>query len=312
MKYKIVTGYWMDITGRAYCGVSGARKDRYLGSIISHCRNFDCEVVCYTHEISKFELEAIKTSHELTNLTIKVVELHDIKYSEQIRSVESNKTHDELQNLNGRPPEVMWGKFDVLLRECSDDLDFIFWMDAGLQSNQVFPYMYSPEISSDVKSHAQLPPELFAVPFKQYDFGRVFNHKIMEKLATSSLNKVTLLVGTVPQCTYYPLGDYSPNNSYPNRANYPIAGFFGGGVNKVIEFCNRFTDGANLYTNNNVLDFEQSVMKYAMDMMKLEDLNLYWFDSHFMLERYHYESWTPETGDNKPLYIVWEDILNEQ
>jgi hypothetical protein len=307
MRYKIVTGYWMDIENKPYAGMSPVRKDRYLGSIISHCRGFQCEVVCYTHERNLEELQTIKSDYNLGNLTIKIRELHDVKYSPEIRRIEGIKTAEELSHLNGRPPEVLWGKFDVLRDEATTDVDFVYWVDAGFQSNQIFPYKYCPEITESVRSLNDLPEELFRVPFKQYNFTKIFNRDILNRLATITKDKIVVLVSNDLQCSYHNFEKYTHK-----LGNFPIAGFFGGDREVVKQFCDKFTEGVNLYTSHNILDFEQSIMKYALDEFPEDKLLLYKFVTHqggIPPEVFHIQGWAPESGYPKPIYAIWEEIL---
>lgn len=302
MNTKIITGYWMDIVAgvdRKYNGSSVARKDRYKGSIISHCRGFKCPVICYTHQRNLQELVELKEEYNLTNLEIKVKELHEIKYSKQILEVENLYTMEQLDFLNGRPPEALWGKFDVMKEECTPDVERIYWMDAGLQSNQIFPYKWCPEENN---------AELFKVPYKQYNFTKVFNKEMLDKLNIMTAGKFAIVVSPNAQDGYYSFEDYSPK-----PGNYPIAGFFGGDPEIVKEFCDRFTDGVNMYIKNNTLSFEQSIMKYAEDKMpeeKLLHLNFYTHQSGIPEQVFHFDGWTLESGYPRPIYAIWEEILN--
>lgn len=307
MKNKIVTSYYMDITDKPYSGQGPARKERYLGSIISHCRGFQCEVVCYTHERNRKELETIKRDYNLENLQIKIKEMHEVKYSAEIRRIEQIKSAEELEHLNGRPPEVLWGKFDVLKEEATSDVDFIYWIDAGLQSNQIFPYKYCPSVPDTVKTLDDFPTEIFQIPYAQYDFTRVFNRSVFEKLETLARDKIVVLTTDTPQCNVFNFENYSHT-----VLNYPIAGFFGGNTSIVRDFCDTFTEGANLYTAHDILDFEQAIMKYVIDVFPAEKMLQYKFETHqggVPVEVFHFEGWTRESGYPKPIYAIWEEIL---
>lgn len=299
----------MDVYDRPYVFQGPLRKERYLGSIISHCKGFLCEVVCYTHERNLEELELLKKENNLDNLTIKVKELNEVKYSAEIRRIENIKTKEELINLGGRPPEVLWGKFDFLKEEATDDVDFIYWIDAGLQSNQIFPLKYHPEISENIKNIDDLPHEVMYTKYRQYNFTKIFNKKLFEKLETKSANKIVVLLATnVPQCSYYNFEEYSHSPT-----EYPIAGFFGGDVKIVREFCDKFTEGANLYFKYDTLGFEQSVMKYVTDLFSQEKLLKYFFETHqggIPVNFFHFEKWTEDCGFQKPIYVIWEEILD--
>jgi len=131
MKTKFVTSYYMDVsefTNYKWIGSYASRKPRYLSSLINHCKNFSSyDIVCYTHQINYDELLKIKNDYELNNLTIKVKELDDIKYTEKINKVVNNvPDYMEKFGIAGRPPQVMWGKFDLIRLECTNDIDNIY------------------------------------------------------------------------------------------------------------------------------------------------------------------------------------------
>lgn len=298
MRIKLVTGYWMDINDRAYAGAVQARKLRYLGSIISHCKGFEYPVVCYTHARNLPELESIKQEYNLENLTIKVKELSEIKYSKQIRELEAQKTVEYLQHLNGRPPEVMWGKFDVMKEECTEDVDYIYWVDAGLQSNQIFPYRHNPDKDA---------PDLHQHQYKQYNSTLVFNKVLLDKLTQKSEEKFVTLVGTNPQDGYHSFEDYSPK-----PGNYPIAGFFGGAKQVVLEYCDLFTEGVNKHIAAGILCFEQAIMKYVTDVIDPSKLQCHVFETHqtgIDPDTFHFKEWDPSLGLPKPIFRIWEEIL---
>jgi hypothetical protein len=300
MRTKLVTGYWMDIVEKGYTGAMPARKSRYLGSIISHCRGFQYPVVCYTHARNLNELQTIKEEYNLTNLEIKVKELSEIKYSRQIRGLQDNKTQEEIERfcLSGRPPEVMWGKFDVMKEECTDDVDYVYWVDAGLQSNQIFPYRHCPDKDA---------PDLHQHPYKQYNFTLVFNREMLDKLTQKSDGKFVTLVGTNPQDGYHSFQDYSPK-----PGNYPIAGFFGGAKEVVREYCDLFTQGVNKHIEAGILCFEQAIMKYVTDTIEPSKLQLHVFETHqtgIDVDTFHYKVWDSSLGLPKPIFRIWEEIL---
>jgi len=310
MTTKLVTGYWMGIHDRPYHGAYDSRRERYLGSLIGICKSVQIPVICYTQKTNIEELHKLKNAHNLSNLEIKIKELDDMQYVTEFKRICSIKSLQEIEHLNGRPPEVMWGKFDVLREECTTDTNYIYWVDVGLQSNQIMPYKYCVNIPTTVKSNAELPVEIFTTEYLQYNFGKLFNQTMLNNLEKRVRDKLILIASTIPQCSYYAVENYELDLSFPNNANYPIAGFFGGNKDIVIDFCEKFYEGGEMQLRNNIIDHEQSVMKYAMDKMPREKLLLdYWFDVHVIEEQFHYFKWLPESGYPKPLYTTWEQML---
>jgi len=117
MNTKIVTAYWMGVNGYPFQGSNDSRKTRYLGSLISHCQGIDLPIICYTHYRNLEELYNLKNEHNLNNLQIKLLELYDMKYHKRISEIRDNNFDI---NLDGRGPEIMWGKFQVLEQELED------------------------------------------------------------------------------------------------------------------------------------------------------------------------------------------------
>jgi hypothetical protein len=111
MKAKIVTAYWMDVEGYPFQGTRQSLKTRYLGSLISHCKGIDLPIICYTHSKNEKELLDLKNEYKLDNLEIKILELSDMKYHSQISQVRDSNFDNCLE---GRGPEIMWGKFQAV------------------------------------------------------------------------------------------------------------------------------------------------------------------------------------------------------
>jgi hypothetical protein len=291
----------MDVITEKYVGAYSSRKQRYLGGIISLCKNFIYDVVCYTHQKSYEEVKKIKDEYSLDNLKIKIKELEDVKYHSDILRIEDIKTKEELEFLHGRPPRVMWGKFDFLEEECKDEIDYIYWIDAGLQYVGLFPMRLCKFISD---SDCFLPPQH---PFKQYDFGTVFNRNMIDKLTEKIENKFAILVSPNPQDGYHDFDDY-----VYKRCDYPIAGFFGGNKNVVLDFCKKFNEGVEKYVSNDLLAFEQPIMKYALDHFeneKVYKLEFHIHQSPLDFETFHNKVWDKSLNLQKPIFRIWEEII---
>jgi len=301
-KIKFVTSYYMDITeftNDRWIGSYPSRKQRYLASIIYHCKNFpNYEVVCYTHQISFPEIEKIKIDYDISNLTIKIKELNDIKYTNQVDSIiDSLPDYMERFGLSGRPPQVMWGKFDLMREESTNTVDYLYWVDAGLQSVVLFPIRYNPNMND----------EDFLTSFdKLSNFGLLFNETLINKLTNNSNDKFVTLLTNYAQDTYYSL---EGNNT--KYGNYPIAGFFGGEKKAVLEYCDYFDNAVDVFIRNNILCFEQTIMKYVTDLIPLEKLHVLYFDTHAIgltEQEFHYDKWDSNKNLPKPIWRIWEEI----
>jgi hypothetical protein len=288
-----------EFTNGKWIGSADARKRRYLTSLIYYCKNFPTyDIVCYTHNVNLEELEKIKIDYELNNFTIKIKELDDIKYTEKINSVVfAVPNYMEIFGLPGRPPQVMWGKFDILREECTNDYDYVYWIDAGLQALQILPKRYNPHINE---------PDIWSSFDKQGNFSMIFNEDVFNKLSEETYGKFLNISCTQIHDRYYTL-----NNNYPKPENYPIGGFFGGEPNVVKDYCDYFDSAVDVFVENNILCFEQTIMKYVIDIFPIEKLKILYFDTHctgLTEKEFHYDEWDSSKNLPRPLWRVWDEI----
>lgn len=306
MRTKIITAYWMDVEGYPYQGTSDSRKLRYLGSLISHCRGIHFPIICYTHKKNEKELYDLKKEYNLKNLEIKILELGDMKYHKRINQIR-DKNFDT--DLNGRGPEIMWGKFQVIENEI-DNCDRIYWIDCGLQHPGIFPWMYCVPYG-DRKYHINVQvPEWHNNEISQYDFTKLFNGKIFDKLNIICDNKIASLVSIDPQIDYnffYEKNILKTTLSSP----YPIGGMIGGDVKPMKLYLKTFWETCEKLLDKQVLCTEEAIMKVVHDshlnIIISFDFNVYATNE---CEPFHFELWTKKINKLKPLYMVWHDILN--
>jgi hypothetical protein len=305
MKTKIVTAIWMDVAGYPFQGTSSARKPRYYGSLTSHCKGTKLPVVCYTHERNLNELEEIKKEFQLDNLTIKLLELSDMKLHKRINEVREKKFDTD---LDGRGPEIMWGKFDVLEREL-EGYERVYWVDAGLQHPGIFPWRFCVPYG-DISFHRGGVPAWANNEISQFDFTKIFNRELFDKLDSITNDKVVTITATEPQTGYrfYEFGITKEHVQPP----YPIAGMIGGDTKILKNYIDSFWVFANKALDNNFLCTEESVMKVVFDNFEQEKLLTFKFSAHATNEhdQFHFELWNESWNKPKPLYMVWYDILN--
>jgi len=302
MKTKFITSYYMDIsefTNHKWIGHYVSRKPRYLSSLINHCKNFPSyDIVCYTHQINYDELLSIKNEFNLENFTIKIKELDDIKYSEKINKVTTNvPDYMDKFGLPGRPPQVMWGKFDLIRIECDNETDYIYWIDAGLQAIQLFPKRYNPNINdSDIWTNLA----------KSGNFSLLFNENLINKLNNLIGENFCNIMCRTVQSMVYSFDDYTPTDDY-----YPIGGFFGGKVKPVLEYCDIFDNAADKHFDRDLLCFEDSVMKQVTDRYPKENLYTLKCDTHaygLNEQEFHFDEWDSNKNLPKPIWRIWEEL----
>lgn len=295
----------MDVEGYPFQGSNSVRKTRYLGSLISHCRGLNFPVICYTHSRNEKELNDLKKEYNLENLEIKILELHNMKYHKQISEIRDVNFDT---NLSGRGPEIMWGKFEAVEKELID-CDKVYWVDCGLQHPGIFPWMYCLPYG-DRKYHINIQRPVWAdCEITQYDFTKLFNTKIFDKLNQITEGKVVTIGCTNPQIGY----EFKSRGIKIEEIvqPYPIGGMIGGDTRALKKYIESFWLICEQVLEKKFLCTEESIMKVAHDINK--DLMLtftfgaYQTNEH---DQYHFEVWNETWNKPKPLYMVWNDILN--
>jgi hypothetical protein len=304
MKSKIVTAYWMDVNGYPFQGSSNVRKPRYLGSLIAHCKNINLPIVCYTHTKNLEELEDIKSKYELSNLEIKLLELTDVKCHKEINEVrERNFSTD----LDGRGPEIMWGKFDVLGREL-DGFDNVYWVDCGLQHPGIFPWRYCKKYNK-IEDHKNLSSPWWS-EYDSHNFGSLFNTEIFNNLNKMCDNKIALLTSLSPQISYPFLSKNMVDYNFTSP--YPVGGLIGGNVNILKKYITLYWDFAKVVLENDFLCTEEAIMKVIYDKMDTNEIIDLKFSAYASGEHddFHFNMWDIKSNNPKPLYMVWHDIIS--
>jgi hypothetical protein len=306
MKTKIVTAYWMDSEGYPFQGIGSIRKERYLGSLKSHCKNLGQEIIVYTHSKNLNEVQKLKDDYNLNNLTIKLLELSEVKLHSSINEVRERFFNE---GLNGRGPEIMWGKFDVIERELND-CNQIYWVDCGLQHPGIFPWRYSGKYNK-IEEHNGNSFNWWA-DYDVFNFAPIFNENLINKLNEITTNKLFVITTPNPQINH---SQFIETGIIDNITSpYLIAGMFGGNTNIVKEFVDNFWGYASKILERDFLVTEEAIMKLAFDNINKEKIITFSFDVHATQghDKYHFEMWDESWNELKPLYMVWHDIINYQ
>lgn len=310
MKTKLVTAYWLDAEGPPFQGTRNSLSDRYLGSLISHCNNIDLPIVCYTHMKNINELTDLKDRNDLFNLEIKLLELSDMKLHEKISSV---RDRNYMNELDGRGPEIMWGKFQVLEQEL-DGFDMVYWIDVGMQYPGTMPWMFNTlyaDAARNLKDGER--PAWADNEMSQYSYKSLFNTDIFVSLNKLCIGKMFNVVSSGPQ-TSYDFFRYAITTD-ECAPPYPWAGVFGGDVKACRKYLDVFWRVCDMVLEKGYYCTEESIMKLTYDLMDKDDLYCSHFDCHYFDDgnkNFHFNLWNPSMGKCKPLYMVWVDLLNLQ
>jgi hypothetical protein len=303
MRVKIVTAYWMGLSDTKFQGVPNIRKQRYLGSLIAHCKNLGLPIICYTRNENLSEVQQIKQEHNLSNLEIKILELSDVKLHNKINEVRERNFN---KDLCGRGPEIMWGKFDVVEKEL-DNCDQVFWLDCGIQHPGIFPWRYSKKYFN-LKDHPVVGD--WWNQLDVFNFGKIFNETLFNKIIDITKNKIILLTSTSPQ-VLYPIELINHSNNLISSP-YPIGGLIGGDVKLFKKFIDGFWKMAEFSLEKEILCTEEVLMKFAYDTLSVDEIINFNFTSYYINnhDEFHFNMWDINSNYPKPLYMVWYDILN--
>lgn len=304
MKTKLVTAYWMDSQGFPYQGANPDRKIRYKGSLISHCLGSGLPVVCYTHTKNYEEISELKKTYNLSNLEIKILELNDVKFHNKIDNIRNQKFDTD---LDGRGPEIMWGKFDVLEREI-EGYDRVYWVDVGLQHPGIFPWMFS-KVYEPSNPNFGIPKNWWS-EFEVFNFSKLIDNNIYTNLNKMCTDKIMFLCSYGPQVSY-PLFNKKIVN-YNFESPYPVGGMIGGDVKILKKYLDFFWYYAEKVLNEQFLCTEEVIMKPSYDKIEEKEKISFIFNSFASgnHDEFHYNIWDRNLNPLKPFYMIWYDILN--
>lgn len=291
----------MDIREAPYFGATQNRKERYLGSLISHSR-IGLPIVCYTQNKNLQELVELKKDYSLDNLEIKIKELNEVKFHNEFQRLRDKYLEDistGKHEIEGRTPEVLWGKFQVLEEEINNSKeDFIYWIDCGLQHVGLFPWWTNPFRGyDDVEYNIE----------HKFNGSKVLNNTVFESLEKIAVDKFVCLVSVARESSEYTQIENFSGWLRP-RAN-PIAGFFGGYKKQTLEYIKSFWDYGLRHLDKDILCHEQSVMKHVNNTFNLNDVIEFQFETHqYNVNNFHDKLWESPSDGLKPVYRCFVDM----
>ena len=202
-----------------------------------------------------------------------------------------------------------WGKFQVLEQELNG-FDRIYWLDVGLQHPGIFPWRYCVPFGDKSYHTGEGNLAWSDNETLQYNFTKLFNTQIFEKLNNICDDKIVTLVGGNAQTSY----DFKQHGiiDYDIVKYFPIGGLIGGDTKQIKKYIEDYWDISNKVLDNNFLCTEESIMKVVYDNFDKNNVIDFSFDVHQTNEHdeFHFEMWNKGWNKPKPLYMVWYDILN--
>jgi len=176
-----------------------------------------------------------KVSNEEYNLYVFIpFDLKNQTFHKQIQEIKSINGY-----LKDRCLEIQYGKLEWMLKHIDED-DYIWWIDAGLVSDHLFPYKYVKNFN---------------------DAKNIFNDEYFTKLKNKVGDKLYFVCGDRRRFYSHgaPKKEYFEKN-YQNRY-HPIGGFFGGKSNLMKDFIVNTNQKINTILNDNLLYSEEMIIE---------------------------------------------------
>jgi hypothetical protein len=263
MKTLIYTSIYSNLWGTEFGG-RPSREYQYKSSFYNILNINADKFICFT---SKEELPSLEKYFYLekkvdkTRLEFIVFDLKQTKHFEAIDS----KKNIELMKQFDRCFEIQYNKFFWLeLIENLNQYDRVFWVDAGLSHSGLFPENFS-----------------FGPGYDKYFWFDVFNENFLDYLVRETEEKI-IIVGKENTGEFYWSKTLPRNyyNSY-NSSYHIIGGFFGGKVNKLLEFKTKFEDLLLELLKNENQNYMEELIMSCLYFNYTQDFNLLTFQDWY-------------------------------
>jgi hypothetical protein len=247
----IVTCYYSNLNGTIFGGRPKSFSGRYLNGILKLSNNSQKKII-YTSKNDFNELKNFLTQkideEKMSLYDIKIFELNNQKFHTQIK-----KLKNQIGYVGDRCLEIQYGKFEFLLNELKNNNDYVWWVDAGLIDEHLFPIEYIEDLN-------------------KYN---LFNDSFFNGLSKKIDNKILLFCGD--RENYYLHG--TPDKKYftKNYQNkyHPIGGFFGGHSNSLKSFLNSCNEKIENVLTDGKLYSEEIIMEIVFS----EEIKNFYYDS---------------------------------
>lgn len=198
------------------------RDKQYLYSL--EClSNLGSPIKCYVQQSEYETITSYFVDKGILNIEFEPFELSDFKYHKEIQRIkEINKNFYAQDDVwEYRCVELMWLKLFALFNESikfkeSGIEEKIFWIDAGLSHDGIFPKRFNPNANGTQHS--------------LYQNNLAFNNKLVDKLDKLSNESLFFFYCNNRQHSYPPL--YSNIKTLDGSI---VAGLFGGKPNDIIQ-----------------------------------------------------------------------------
>jgi hypothetical protein len=235
------------------------RKKHYIESLKS-ISGTECMIYCFTAKSLFNELS--KEFANYKNITLIEKELTEFWFSDYILSLKNKSPELYVSPYfwNQRNCHIMWGKTEMLKSiMIENNHDYIFWIDAGLSSDQLFPHEYFPEQNRDKST-------------------RLFTKTLIDNVIIYIDNKILALNHTSPNNPPLPEKYYTEKHN--RKRDAMVGGFFGGKSILMREFVQLATNYMNTIIQHNELYGEEGIYS-TISHERPELFNITMFDTFY-------------------------------
>lgn len=240
-----------------------ARWDRYINSLVQ-LSQMGLPIVCYTGSNTAEALQDFLDENEVTNVTVKVKELEDIRHSKKMIEIKE-KNPDKFKFYL----EVGWAKIALMEDEMEDGLDYLYWIDCGLSHIGLYPRRYN--------SNADKITGLSVNKYR-YTYDGIFNTETFPKINNWVGDKLIDIRNTLFFHDHRKLNEILDKDHMYDSLS--IGGIIGGNVSKLPDFFQRFEDYAQTALTKEFLLNHEAMMS-TMVYDKPENYRSYKFNTWY-------------------------------
>ena len=269
-----------------------ARWDRYINSLVQ-LSQMGLPIVCYTGSNTAETLQDFLNENEVTNVTVKVKELEDIRHSKKMIEIKE-KNPDKFKFYL----EVGWAKIALMEDEMEEGLDYLYWIDCGLSHIGLYPRRYN--------SNAYKITGLSVNKYR-YTYDGIFNTETFPKINNWVGDKLIDIRNTLFFHDHRKLNEILDKDHMYDSLS--IGGIIGGHVSKLPDFFQRFEDYAQTaLTKEFLLNHEAMMSTMVYDKpenYRSYKFNTWYHDDSSMTDK----SVTPEFLKDKISFYTFFDQL---
>jgi len=240
-----------------------ARWDRYINSLVQ-LSQMGLPIVCYTGSNTAEALQDFLNENEVTNVTVKVKELEDIRHSKKMIEIKE-KNPDKFKFYL----EVGWAKIALMEDEMEEGLDYLYWIDCGLSHIGLYPRRYN--------SNADKITGLSVNKYR-YTYDGIFNTETFPKINNWVGDKLIDIRNTLFFHDHRKLNEILDKDHMYDSLS--IGGIIGGHVSKLPDFFQRFEDYAQTALTKEFLLNHEAMMS-TMVYDKPENYRSYKFNTWY-------------------------------